>query len=349
MTLNKPTIFLSHITEEKEIAISLKEFLEKKFLKTVNVFASSHEESIRLGDDWLNTIKKSMKDCQLIIIICSPISISRPWINFEAGAGWVKDIPVIPFCHSGLTPGKLPVPINSFQGGLLNNQDDIKKLFNRIAELLNITAPDSDDKDFFNAVNSFEIKIRSGLLFQDTSFIFNLLYRQVELLKYSIYASTLDFEHLAKIDIRNSNIRDHKFTFNDIYNFLNISFLSIHSHKKVFEVYHGSVHQLVDNIKFVLTYNNINISPKIRELLNSLLFSIVRVDDWFDEASLIDKQRDNQLRDLALKLIKEEPLPPTKKFSNMINHYIDYYNSLLFYQNWVADYETEMINILKEK
>jgi len=345
--MDKPTIFISHITEEKEISIALKEFIEKKFLKTIDVFVSSHEESIKLGDDWLNNIKKSMKDCKLTIVICSPISISRPWINFEAGAGWVKDIPVIPFCHSGLTPGKLPVPINSFQGGQLNNQSDLKKLFSRIAEIINITAPDADDKDFFNAVTTFETQIKSGLLAKDTTFIYNLLYRQIELLKYSIYSSTLELEAANKIDLQTSLIADHKFTFNDTYNMYNISLLMIYSHKKVFQVYNDSVHQLVDNIKFVLTYNNINIAPKIRELLNTMLFSIVKVDDWFDQVNLMDKQTDNSFREMSIKMIKEEPLPPTRKASNLINSFIDYYESLLFYQAWLSEYETEMNSILK--
>lgn len=346
--MDKPTIFISHITEEKEIAKALKGFLEKKFLRTVNVFASSHEESIKLGDDWLNTIKKSMKECQLIIMICSPISITRPWVNFEAGAGWVKDIPVIPLCHSGLTPGKLPVPINSFQGGLLSSSDDIKKLFNRVAEILNITTPDSQDTDFFNAVNSFETKIKSGLLVQDTTFIYSLLYRQIELLKYSIYASTLDFDPLSKIDLRSANISNHKFSFNDTFNLYNISLLAIYNRKKVFEIYQDSVHQLVNNIKFVLTYNNINIAPKIRELLNTMLFSVVKVDDWFDQVSIMDRQTENKLREMCIKMIKEEPLPPTRRFSNIINSFIDYYESLLFYQTWLSDYETEMNNILRQ-
>lgn len=346
--MNKPTIFISHINEEKEISIALKEFLEKKFLKTVNVFVSSHEESIRLGDDWLNIIKKSMKDCKLTIVICSPISISRPWINFEAGAGWVKDIPVIPFCHSGLTPSKLPVPINSFQAGQLNNPDDLKKLFNRIAEIINITSPDSDDKDFSNAVASFETKIKSSLLVKDTSFIFNLLYRQIELLKYSIYGSTLELNALTKINLQSENIKTHKFSFNDTYNLFNTSLLMFHSQKKVFQVYHESVHQLIDNIKFILTYNDINIAPKIRELLNTMLFSVVKVDDWYDQVNLMDKQTGNKLREMSINMIKEEPLPPTRKFSNIINSYIDYYDSLLFYQLWIAEYETEVNSILSK-
>lgn len=346
--MDKPTIFISHISEEKEISIALKEFIEKKFLRTVDVFVSSHEESIKLGDDWLNNIKKSMKVCKLTIVICSPLSISKPWINFEAGAGWVKDIPVIPFCHSGLTPSKLPVPINSFQGGLLNNHADLKKLFSRIAEILNISTPDAEDIDFFNAVTNFETKIKSGLLVKDTTFIYNLLYRQIELLKYSIYSSTLELEALNKIDLQTSNIGEHKFTFNDTFNMFNISLLMIHSQKKVFQVYNDSVHQLVDNIKFVLTYNNINISPKIKELLNIMLFSIVKVDDWFAQVNLMDMQTGNSLREMSINIIKKEPLPPARKFGNVINSFIDYYESLLFYQAWILEYETEMNSILKQ-
>jgi hypothetical protein len=346
--MSKPTIFISHITEEKEIAKSVKEFLESRFLKTINVFASSHEESLKLGDDWMGTIKKSMKDCKLIIVLCSPLSITRPWINFEAGAGWVRDIPVIPLCHSGLTPDKLPVPINSFQGGNLNNQEDISKVFKRIAEILEIDAPDSSNEDFFSAIELFETKIKNTALSKDTFFIHNLLFRQIEMLKYSIFASTLDYKALESIDLRGEGLKNHKFNFNDIYNLYNISLLMIFSQKKVFEVYHQTVHELSENIKFVLTYSRIEIAPKLRELLNIYLFSTLKVDDWYDVISLQDKQTNNGLREMSIKMIKEEPLPPTRKFSNIINYYIDYYESLEYFRNWIVEYETEIQNILEK-
>lgn len=345
--MSKPTIFISHITEEKEIAKAIKEFLERKFLSTINVFASSHEESIKLGDDWLGTIKQSMKECKLIIIICSPISIVRPWINFEAGSGWVRDIPVIPLCHSGLTPGKLPVPINSFQGGLLNNQDDIKKLFNRIAEILISDTPEPDDKDFFNAINQFESEVKNTSLIHDTTFIFNLLFRQIELLKYCIYASTLDYSSLNNIDLRGNNIKDHKYTFNDTYNLFNTALLTGIPHSKVYEIYHKTVHQLADNCKFILSYSNIGISTGIRELLNLLLFSVIKVDDWLDPISLLDKQETNVVRDMSINLIKDEPLPPTRKLSHIINYFIDYFESLNFIHTWLIKYESEINDILK--
>ena len=70
--MSKPTIFISHINEEKEIALILRDFLERKFLKTMNVFASSHEESIKLGDEWFEAIKESLNNSSLSLILCSP-------------------------------------------------------------------------------------------------------------------------------------------------------------------------------------------------------------------------------------------------------------------------------------
>lgn len=103
INMSKPIIFISHITEEKEIAIELKKLIEKKILGMMEVFVSSDENSIKLGHKWLEDITYALKNCVIEIILCSSESIKRPWINFEAGAGWIREnIPVIPLCHSGM-------------------------------------------------------------------------------------------------------------------------------------------------------------------------------------------------------------------------------------------------------
>lgn len=83
----KPIVFISHIDDEKEIAGAFKTLIEKEFLGLIDVFVSSHARSIELGQRWLDEITKALKHCKIEFIICSPISIQRPWINFEAGAG----------------------------------------------------------------------------------------------------------------------------------------------------------------------------------------------------------------------------------------------------------------------
>jgi len=269
--MNKPTIFISHITKEKDIAIAVKELLEKKFLKTFNVFVSSHQESLQLGDNWMETIKQSVENCQLMIIICSPISITRPWINFEAGAGWVRKIPVIPLCHSGMTPSKLPVPINSFQGGSLNNRQDIKNLFNRIANLLNIAAPSLNEEIFFDAINNFEVQTQNTVIKHDTAFIHNLLFSQIELLTYSIFASTLDYKDQTSIE-PDKEIEGYNFNFRDIHHLFKDSLLMMFIGKKVYQVYYNTIQNLMDDIKFILSHQKLEISPNLKYLLNSFLF-----------------------------------------------------------------------------
>jgi hypothetical protein len=46
----------------------------------------------------------------------SKASVSRPWINFEAGAAWLADKAVIPACFGGLTKGtRVPKPYSGIQ------------------------------------------------------------------------------------------------------------------------------------------------------------------------------------------------------------------------------------------
>ena len=86
-------IFISHISEEAGVADRLKATLTKDFLGLIEVFVSSDTESISAGDEWLMSVSRALSQSVVFIVLCSPDSILRPWINFEAGAAWVRDIP----------------------------------------------------------------------------------------------------------------------------------------------------------------------------------------------------------------------------------------------------------------
>src|ERR1700722_15407363 len=100
----KKRLFISHISEERSIAEQLKTALVRDFLGLLDVFVSSDTESIAAGAEWLRSIEKALHDCAVFVVLCSPESVRRPWINFEAGAAWMRDIPLIPVCHAGLLP-----------------------------------------------------------------------------------------------------------------------------------------------------------------------------------------------------------------------------------------------------
>ncbi|MTV80710.1 toll/interleukin-1 receptor domain-containing protein, partial [Streptococcus pneumoniae] len=54
--MNKPTVFFSHSSLDKEIAKSLKDKLIEYTGGTVQIFVSSDGESIPFGKNWLSTI-----------------------------------------------------------------------------------------------------------------------------------------------------------------------------------------------------------------------------------------------------------------------------------------------------
>jgi hypothetical protein len=154
----KPNIFISHITEEAEIPSMLKERIEHYFLSMVEVFVSSDPGSNPLGGKWLKTVEDHLQNCQAMLILCSPKSITRPWINFEAGAAWVKGIPVAPLCHSGLSPSGLPIPLSLQQAMTLTDARRIPELFALVAKQLGSKNPDVNAVEISQKVHAFEIR-----------------------------------------------------------------------------------------------------------------------------------------------------------------------------------------------
>jgi hypothetical protein len=156
MFMAKTLVFISHITYEKEVAIAFKELIKESFLGMIEVFISSDGESINMGQKWLESITIALKKCSIEIVLCSPQSVQRPWINFEAGAGWIRDIPVIPLCHSGMEPSKLPVPLNLLQAASATKVSDLNSIIPVLALAINSNTPTIDFTDFISKVTDFE-------------------------------------------------------------------------------------------------------------------------------------------------------------------------------------------------
>lgn len=156
----KPKIFVSHTAKESELAVLLKQEILKDFLGVVEIFVSSDGKSILAGNDWLQQVKASLKEATLEIVLCSKESVSRPWVNFEAGAGWIRGIPIIPVCHSGLHPNDLPIPMTLMNGIVASDADGLQMLYERIAKLLDMQVPKADFAALAEKVKAIETTYR---------------------------------------------------------------------------------------------------------------------------------------------------------------------------------------------
>lgn len=156
----KPIIFVSHTAKEKELAVLLKQEIIKDFLGAVDLFVSSDGKSIQAGNDWLQQVKESLNQSKLELILCSKESVGRPWVNFEAGAGWIRGIPIIPVCHSGLHPNDLPIPLTLMNGVVASEADSLQALYERVAKLLDMQVPNVNFDVLAAKIKSIETTLK---------------------------------------------------------------------------------------------------------------------------------------------------------------------------------------------
>jgi TIR domain len=107
-------IFISFIHEEEAVAVAVQQLL-RAFLGNRNVFLSADEWQIFAGEQWLDRIKSELQPAKVVVLLLSPRSVQRPWVNFEAGAAWLTGKVIVPACFAGLSKGTLPKPYSNIQ------------------------------------------------------------------------------------------------------------------------------------------------------------------------------------------------------------------------------------------
>ena len=161
--MGKPIIFISHISEEAKLAAILKAHVEADFIDTVSVYVSSDTESISAGENLLTSINVALSDACIELILCSKASIKRPWVNFEAGAGWMRHIPVVPVCHTKLLPKDLPMPFSVLQAVEANQERGLQRIYRSIAEKLESRVPPVDLSKMIKEIEVFEAEYAGSL------------------------------------------------------------------------------------------------------------------------------------------------------------------------------------------
>ncbi|MGC2657568.1 MAG: toll/interleukin-1 receptor domain-containing protein [Bryobacteraceae bacterium] len=155
-TVQKLSVFLSHVTVESKLADIIKKHLVRDFIGLLEVFESSDRLSIPAGKKWLSEVTTALRKADLHVILCSDESKTRPWIHFEAGAAHLRDIPIIPLCHSGLIAPQLPVPLSEYEGLQVGESAGLVMFYRALADALGSSIPEIDFEAFANEVKAFE-------------------------------------------------------------------------------------------------------------------------------------------------------------------------------------------------
>jgi TIR domain len=128
-----PLIFVSHKASDADVARELQRALDTEFLGHPRFFNSSDHESVQPGIAWFDSIVDALRECAVLLVILSPAALASAWVNFEAGAAWIKGALVIPCCIGQVRKSSLPAPYGHLQGVDLDDPDDLDQLFKRLA------------------------------------------------------------------------------------------------------------------------------------------------------------------------------------------------------------------------
>ncbi len=103
-----PSIFIRHVAEEADLAETLQMQITADFPVLAEVFVSSDSTSIAAGDMWLARMHEELSTTSMLLILLNENSLKRPWINFEAGAAWLREIPSSRFATRDSSPTDCP-------------------------------------------------------------------------------------------------------------------------------------------------------------------------------------------------------------------------------------------------
>jgi hypothetical protein len=82
-----------------------------------------------------------------MIVLCTPGSLSRLWVGFEAGVGWHRGIPVIPVCVDEVSFKNLPEPLSMHQAIHLEDRAGWVNLLKEVSRICGLGEPSAPHID----------------------------------------------------------------------------------------------------------------------------------------------------------------------------------------------------------
>lgn len=132
-----PKVFISFVHEDHKVASAVQNLIASELVTRDDIFLSSDKTQVYAGDIWLDKIKEGLAASNVVVLLLSRRSVSRPWVNFEAGGAWLNAKPIIPVCFGSLTKDSLPQPYSGIQA--LNLGDEIHYLLLSLHRQLKLT------------------------------------------------------------------------------------------------------------------------------------------------------------------------------------------------------------------
>lgn len=150
-------IFISHASDDKDLADCLKQLLETEFLG-VSCWVSSNPAAIPMGKAWFSEVIKEITKADIMIVLLTPQSVNRMWVGFEAGMFWEKvtsgsnleqkiSPPKIFVLTTGLS--NIPSPLDQLQSGVLSVSSNLEVFIDEFSRQVGVSRARKADINIF--------------------------------------------------------------------------------------------------------------------------------------------------------------------------------------------------------
>ncbi len=120
-------IFLSHSSEDKQIASEIKKTLDPF---GIDIFLA--HDDIEGGEDWKTVLYSEIKDCEIFIVLLSQNYHKAKFTDQELGMALAYGKPIIPISMDGKMPYGFMEKFQCMKFGLEITEENIKKLMDLI-------------------------------------------------------------------------------------------------------------------------------------------------------------------------------------------------------------------------
>ncbi len=135
-------LFLSHDHRDDALAKVIASTLSRITLGQLEVWFSSDDSpsgGIKPGKVWIDEIRTQLGMSRAVIILLTPLSLTKPWLLFESGFGAaMQNCEVIPLCVGISTLRDVPFPLAMFQCFQLADYESLKSFISKLLQLYRI-------------------------------------------------------------------------------------------------------------------------------------------------------------------------------------------------------------------
>lgn len=143
--------FISHYTEDRDIAEVLSTLLKKITLNQIECWFSSDTSELggfKPGDIWFNKILEKIISSKALVVIITPDSVNRPWLYYESGMAQSLDsCEVMPICV-GIKPDTIPNPLKMYQCYQISDYISLKEFTSKLVSRFQIPFDEEMAKPF---------------------------------------------------------------------------------------------------------------------------------------------------------------------------------------------------------